>query len=139
MVMLFLDLCRAAGIPLLDAPRERKMQAKPTSGRGKRTAVASSPGEPMRAPAGGGNFLDNFLPRGAGGGAPPSTLFAITEADIADLEEPEFVTLWEALGKVARARARRKAAPAPATLTLTTFAPEVKVETAKTDADADAN
>jgi hypothetical protein len=133
MVMLFLGLCRAGGIPLLDAPRERKMQPKPTGTRARRTAVASSPGEPMRASGVGGNFLDNFLSRGGGGSAPPSTLFAITEADIADLEEPEFVTLWEALGKVARARARRKAAPAPATLTLTTFAPEVKVETVAED------
>ncbi|HEY8768713.1 MAG TPA: DUF5343 domain-containing protein [Dehalococcoidia bacterium] len=126
MVMLFLGLCRAAGIPVADAPRERKMQVRPTNGRGKRSTVGSAEPNPTR-PLGGS--IRDTLERQRD---TQSTLFAITEADIASLEQTEFDTLWEALGKVARARARQKAAPTA--LSLTTFPPEVHVET---DADAE--
>jgi hypothetical protein len=44
--------------------------------------------------------------------APQGQLFAISDADVAELTDEEFATVWDALGKVARARARRAAAPA---------------------------
>lgn len=105
MVMLFLGLCREAGIPVKDAPRERKMQStrstKPRGGGRKRssdvpaTATIAAPGQ---APA------------------PPRSdlLFSVTEDDIAALGEEDFNAVWAALGKVARARSKSAASAADA-------------------------
>ena len=35
------------------------------------------------------------------------SLFTVTEADIADMDEEEFAKVWAVLGKLARARAKR--------------------------------
>jgi hypothetical protein len=94
MVMLFLGLCREAGIPVKEAPRERKMQGKSRQGK-----VPSVRSRGSSSPAG----------RGSGGSTPdpsPGTLFGVTESDIAALDEQDFAEVWAALGKVARARAR---------------------------------
>ena len=90
MVMLWLGLCREAGIPVRDAPRERKMQPA-TRRRDGRTQAA-----PKTTPA--------FHAR------PPASpqVFGITEDDIAVLNEREFEEVWAALGKIVRAKARAK-------------------------------
>lgn len=100
MVMLFLGLCREAGIPVLDAPRERSMRTstpKPRTPSGQTRRRASTPGS-------GGSGQPGGTPVGG-------LLFGVTEADIAALAEEDFQEVWDALGKVARARARRTQQP----------------------------
>ena len=101
MVMLFLALCREAGIPVLDVPRERRMkeatpkrQLKNTTRRS--TVSSEKPRRQITEP-----------------GVSPTTplLFGVTEDDIGALSEDEFEEVWSALGKVARARARTKEEP----------------------------
>jgi hypothetical protein len=96
MVMLFLGLAREAAIPVLEAPRERQMQAP---GRGPRSAgPARGPG---RQPAPGRT-------QAAPPVAPPAgQLFGLTDDDVSRLSDKEFEEVWTALGKVARARARK--------------------------------
>lgn len=105
MVMLFLGLAKAAGIPVLDAPRERNIQAakigtkaaaRPAAGRGP-VHNASVRAESRGKPAGASDGHDDALPRGS--------LFDITVEDIGVLGEADFQEVWAALGKVARARA----------------------------------
>jgi hypothetical protein len=87
MVMLFLGLCREAGIPVLDAPRERQMRG-----------VVGGPPRPPRA---------RRKPSPAAPIAPSQEgmVVGITEIEISDLSEEEFNEVWAALGKVARTRA----------------------------------
>jgi hypothetical protein len=105
MVMLFLGLAKAAGIPVLEAPRDRptakavRVQTWTTAARGgaKPTrAGASAPAKTSR--------LEQPLPT--------NLLFGVTVDDIAALPDEDFKTVWEALGKVARARARASRAAA---------------------------
>lgn len=104
MVMLFLGLCREAGIPVKDAPRERKMQTASGVPRAKVPARRSTSvrGANAKPDASQGNpnvrRTDNA----------PGMLFGFTEDDVAALDEDEFQTVWAALGKVARARARKR-------------------------------
>jgi hypothetical protein len=100
MVMLFLGLCREAGIPVRDVPRDRKMQS-PSTPR-KSTSVLR---RPSHSAARGGE------PTTKNGGAPLTTgmLFGVTEADVANLTDEDFNEVWSALGKVARARSRARA------------------------------
>lgn len=98
MVMLFLGLCREAGIPVLEAPRERQMKPR---------ASRSTPPKPRARAYGGGS---------TGGAQPADTgpsgemLFGVSTEDIGHLTEEEFAKVWDALGVVARARSRP---PAP--------------------------
>src|SRR5262249_35610932 len=102
MVMLFLGLCREAGIPDRDAPRKRAMQppareqSKPASG--SRPATRAGPRQPP-----------SQRHERVSQAAPSSQLFGITESDIAVLDDADFDEVWAALGKVARARARAHA------------------------------
>ena len=110
MVMLFLGLCRTAGIPVLDAPRERKMQPK-TNGLRRTSATSARPAPIRAAPKSygpSGTYLDRLLTRGV-----PTALFEVSEDDIAALDEDDFEEVWTALGKVARARARAAHQRAP--------------------------
>lgn len=98
-VMLFLGLARAAGVTVLDAPRNRRVQATVTARRAQpnarntgRAAVSGVPQPPAKEVAS------------------PSLLFGITLEDIGVLGEEDFEEVWTALGKVARARAQAKAA-----------------------------
>lgn len=95
MTMLFLGLCRAAGIAVLDAPRERQMQAK-------QVAPRSTSAKPTTKVVG--------LPRGRSGipasQVNPNLLFGVTVEDIGALPPSEFAEVWGALGKIAQARAR---------------------------------
>jgi Family of unknown function (DUF5343) len=106
MVMLFLGLCRAAGIPVLDAPRDRQMQApnrvtvRPSTARGQATAPpararASAPQSPSQLEQ---PIVPHVLD--------PNLLFGVTVQDIGSLPESEFNDVWNALGKIARARAQ---------------------------------
>jgi hypothetical protein len=104
MVMLFLGLCRESSIPILDAPRERKMQTPP-----RRSGTRTS---------GAGKRLRQRQVQHNNGSSDSSagTRFMLTDDDIAVLNDDEFNEVWSALGKVARARARKavpQAEPAP--------------------------
>lgn len=103
MVMLFLGLCRAAGMPVLDAPRDRQMQtsrpivSKPqpsprAAGHVRRgSEPASRPPSPQ--------IPDQTLPNVGG------LLFGVTVEDIGALDPTDFTQVWNALGVIARARA----------------------------------
>ena len=101
MVMLFLGLCREAGIPVLDMPRERRMK-EPKLGRPKPLAQKPSVGVQTKKQP-----METSEPITAARGT-SALLFGVTEDDIAVLSEGEFNEVWAALGKVARARARAK-------------------------------
>lgn len=102
MVMLFLGLCREAGIPVAEAPRERKMAGAPA-----RKRSPGSVGQATKTPKDRSN---------SGGGAPTGpassdTLLGVTVEDIALLDENDFAEVWSALGKIARARGRASLKP----------------------------
>ena len=93
-VMLFLGLCREAGMDVADSPRERKMQAS----------------RPRRAEQGGktpgvATIERKHQPDRSGA---EGLMFGVTEEDIAALSDEEFDTVWDALGTVARARAKAR-------------------------------
>jgi len=102
MVMLFLGLCRYAGIPVLDAPRERRQQ--PVAERTTRRPAATprrqsiNGGSNVRRP---GNSRNESQDGGTG-----SLLFGLTVEDAALLSDTDFSEVWAALGKVALAKAR---------------------------------
>jgi hypothetical protein len=101
MVMLFLGLCREAGIAVKDGPRERKPQTSKRSG----TKAAKGTGRTSVSASRGARVETTAAPQPA----PSMTtglLFGVTEADIAALGDDDFKTVWDALGKVARARSR---------------------------------
>ena len=98
-VMLFLGLCREAGIEVVDSPRERRMQQG-----GKVNRTRKQPHTPVASDIG-------STRRQAGGVTSPEIgglLFGVTEDDIAALPADEFNEVWAALGKVALARATSK-------------------------------
>lgn len=97
MVMLFQGLCREAGIPVLDVPRERRMR-EPQIRRPKSTTERQSIGVPTKR-----SIPDRTVASDTSG-----ILFRVTEDDVAVLGEEEFNEVWAALGKVARARAQAK-------------------------------
>lgn len=99
MVMLYLGLCREAGIPVLDVPRDRKMkeaQPRRTKATAKRDIGATSVSTRR-------GYERVSIDSTAG-----PLLFGVTEEDIGALEEEEFQEVWSALGKVARARAKAR-------------------------------
>lgn len=99
MVMLFLSLCREAGIGVLDAPRLRRMQefvtAKPSKAKDEEKLENRRIVPPHRQGA--------WELRTQAG-----MLMGVTEDDVAALTDDEFKEVWSALGKVAQARARAK-------------------------------
>jgi hypothetical protein len=101
MVMLFLGLAKAAGIPVLDAPRDRGNQA----GRSvvARAGVARGKGSanPVRV-----RVSSPPVQGELGQHSPPNVLFGVTVDDIAALPDSDFKAVWDALGIVAQARAR---------------------------------
>jgi hypothetical protein len=107
MVMLFLGLCREAGMEVKDAPRERPMgvTVARSGGSARTTGKADAPASPKRRQVPPSN--------GASASAQPtsvSLLFGVTEDDIEALSDEQFATVWGALGVVARARAHARAA-----------------------------
>lgn len=97
MVMLFLGLCREAGMPVLDAPRERKMKA---SGRA-RGRVERGPQRQTEAAIPAARGQVTLPPR-----IDPNVLFGVTLEDMDSLPPGEFDTVWNALGLVVKARAQ---------------------------------
>lgn len=96
MVMLFLGLCRFAGIPVMDAPRDRSMTAVKPKRKLASNDVKKSSGRPTQS-----EKLTTAQPIHR---RPGDIVFGITEYDIALLAEDDFNEVWAALGKVARAR-----------------------------------
>jgi hypothetical protein len=104
MVMLFLGLCREAGIPVKDSPRDRGMQTSP----GRR--MANGPKSPSaRKPSDSDRSAPRAHERAKGSSveAYESAFFGLREADMGNLTEAEFAQVWNALGTLARARYRR--------------------------------
>ena len=99
-VMLFLGLCREAGIATADAPRERGLR-----GTYARSARAGAPGgarQPRQQPP---------TPPGGGAGQQEQAaeqFLGITMEDAALMPEQEFRDVWQALGKMFRLRALRQ-------------------------------
>jgi hypothetical protein len=113
MVMLFLGMCREAGIPVKDAPRERKMQ----NATSKNTSKPRQPKQhrvTVTAGAAGRVTTETAPPI-------PNMLFGVTNDDIAALDDNDFIEVWAALGKVARARSR---ASAPVAVAETVYSDE---------------
>ncbi|CAN5237504.1 hypothetical protein BH24CHL7_BH24CHL7_04310 [soil metagenome] len=107
MVMLFLGLCRSAGIPVLDAPRERQMQPRATH-----TAPPARTRPERQRPA---RRSGRETSQDDGSVSPGGLLFGVTVDDIAALPEGEFDDVWRALGKIARARAAKVLKQVPET------------------------
>lgn len=93
MVMLFLGLCREAGIPVSEAPRERSMQNSGNRSTKARTAQArTASSEP-------GSRGVTRVDLGPAPAPAVAGLAGLTEADLARLDQPTFTELWQALGK----------------------------------------
>jgi len=102
MVMLFLGMCREAGIDVSDPTRKRVMAAASKRAQKKNgktsnedTSKGSQKGDTSKSKGGAGVHAD------------ANQVFGITNDDIADLEDDEFKVIWEALGKLTRKRAQR--------------------------------
>ena len=104
MVMLFLGLCREAGIPVRDAPRERRMAdgayKRPRSG-----ANGNPPRRQQEQPPGTSSRVGEREPTKLSG-----FQFGVSEDDLAVLSEEDFTQVWTALGRLARARAQARRA-----------------------------
>ncbi len=134
MVMLFLALNKAAGLPVVDAPRQRAMNP---SAAGPRT---TNRGRPRKNPeatrsmagvaTGTGSAHGARVITGAGHQVNPDLIFGVTIEDLDYLPEGEFEDVWSALGKVARARARAHRQLAEAA--------EASAERARTESSGDA-
>jgi hypothetical protein len=126
MVILFLGLCREAGIEVKDAPRERPMSATIARTGGPARSSASKPDKPPSP-------KQKQPPQSTGAPAPAQPapaglLFGVTEDDIGVLSDQQFATVWNALGVVARARAQARA-------TQRTAPPEADETTEDVDAE----
>jgi hypothetical protein len=106
MVMLFLGLCRAAGIPVLDPPRDRQMQASVRSGPRPSVSRAQPSVRPARSRASAPSTPSQLEQPSVPYALDPNLLFGVTVQDIGSLPADEFEAVWGALGKIARARAQ---------------------------------
>jgi len=98
MVMFFLAMCREAGIPTLDAPRQRvPSAARPTP----RPAAPTPQRRRDSAP-------NHSTQRNDRLGQTDGPFFGITQDDIGVLDEETFAEVWTAIGKVVRAKAQRR-------------------------------
>lgn len=108
MVMLFLGLCRYAGIPVLDAPRERQMAGSRSNSRPR--AASGNGTEPNRKvgrPSGVAKVAGPIAPNQVDPiQAQPGLLFGVTVEDVGALSDEQFPEVWSALGIIARARAK---------------------------------
>jgi Family of unknown function (DUF5343) len=112
MVMLFLGLCREAGIQVKEAPRERAMGSTvPRSARSQPSP--GSTGRPQKRKNQPGQADNSGNGDGAIHASAPNLLFTVTDEDVSVLTDAEFDAVWSALGKVARARAMARTSPKP--------------------------
>jgi hypothetical protein len=103
MVILFLGLCREAGIPVLDVPRDRKMQTTTKEGRPQSRQNRGRRVQPPEL-----YVASNQPTSSSGGGDQAGIAFGVTDSDLAALNDTEFQTVWDALGTVMRARAKAR-------------------------------
>lgn len=106
-VILFLGLCREAGIQTADVPRERSMRS---ANEGQTTRRATPRGRRAAASTASGR-----QPRNRGGdsgeaAAEASPILGLTPEDAALMPAKEFQEAWSALGVVFRLRAQRQLA-----------------------------
>lgn len=99
MVMLFLGLCRMAGMPVVDAPRRRGMQTRATGMRPARTSPIPAPANPARR----SSTTQPPLPATVG------QTVSISVDDLALIDDQDaFDKAWAALGVVTRLTARAR-------------------------------
>ena len=103
-VMLFLGLCREAGLETMDVPRRREMRTKPQGRRAARGSAAQrSPQQPEAAGAQSVNgpvAKRETLPE-------PTQFLGLSLEDAAFMLEDDFWDVWNALGTVFLRRAQR--------------------------------
>lgn len=102
MVMLYLGLCRAAGVPVLDAPRERGQQLARKTAQTVRPRAIPAPRNAVGRPT---VVSAPPVPDQLGPVQSANLLFGVTIEDIGALDTKEFTDVWNALGVIARARA----------------------------------
>lgn len=105
MAILLLGLCREAGIPVLEAPRQRQMKSNLRPSVASRPRPAASPAPASSTTSGGTRYPSGY---------PMSSTQMLPEDEIAMLTDEEFEQVWKAIGLVARTRAlaKRRAADA---------------------------
>ena len=103
-VMLFLGLCREAGLATVDVPRRREMRSRTTGRRTTRSATAQNQpqqAEAARTPiANGATLRREALPE-------PTQFLGLSLEDAAYMREDDFWDVWNALGTVFLRRAQR--------------------------------
>jgi hypothetical protein len=120
MVILFLGLVAAAGLPIKEAPKQ--MPRRTAAARPAKSPAPRAPGTPSnptradRRPHGGE----------AGGFTTGDVLMGVTEDDLATLSPEAFERVWGALGELALARARARADAAAAVVAAATQASPAK-------------
>ena len=99
-VMLFLGLCREAGIPTVDVPRRRGMRGKPGG--------QASTGKVVLSRSLGNNGNGNRATQPQRDGQQAATQFlGITLEDAAHMPEEDYWEVWNALGTIFLRRAQR--------------------------------
>ncbi len=104
-VMLFLGLCREAGLATVDVPRRREMRSRTQQGRrAARTSPVQRPSQDSEAVSAqaGGSAVDRreTLPE-------PTQFLSLSLEDAAFMREDDFWDVWNALGTVFLRRAQR--------------------------------
>jgi len=100
-VMLFLGLCREAGIPTVDVPRRRGMRGKPLSQTSTRRTAPQRQLQTTRIAA------EPASPSQRNGQYSPAQFLGITLEDAAHMPEEDFWDVWSAVGTVFLRRAQR--------------------------------
>ncbi|MFH1560015.1 MAG: DUF5343 domain-containing protein [Chloroflexota bacterium] len=103
-VMLFLGLCREAGVQTVDVPRRRGMRGKSLN---QKSTGMALPQRPVQNPDGTGAQLAH-RPNGQRiANNPPTQFLGITLEDAAHMPEEDFWEVWSAVGTVFLRRAQR--------------------------------
>jgi hypothetical protein len=108
MVMLFLGLCREAGIEVKESPRERPMGSTASRSSTSRKQQNGTTGRKSKQVPARGSDASGSTPSVP---SPANLLFALTDQDVSVLSDEDFTAVWAALGKVARARALARSSP----------------------------
>ena len=103
-VMLFLGLCREAGLATVDVPRRREMRARATARRTTKGSTAQRPQQQAESAltpsSNGATVRRDALPE-------PTQFLGLSLEDAAYMREDDFWDVWNALGTVFLRRAQR--------------------------------
>ena len=103
-VMLFLGLCREAGLATLDVPRRREMRS---STQGRKAVRGSAAQRTTQQPADGGAPSSNGAAAMREALPEPTQFLGLSLEDAAFMREDDFWEVWNALGTVFLRRAQR--------------------------------